>query len=466
MVINYFCKMRRTLIILLAGLCWLSSWARASTSCDLPPFGGDITGTVTGPDGSTPLSGIIITAFVDNGQWWQGALTVSTDSNGFYKIAAGAYMGKTCKLMFSDPKGDYLWQYYSNTMVLASATSCVFPFSGSVSNIDATLNRGSKIAGFVSDKRGTPLAGIDVAACRWDGADWEWGWYYHTNTDSNGCYQVTVNTGTFKVEFGDSLGNYVGMFYTNADWYSATLVEVPENGVISNINASLDITTDALIANFTSFTPAGTFVWSNRISNLFCGLQWTYNLGYEWLAVGNTAPFWNQQSTQMESRVEWRDINAVFEQLSVVRSNLGDSGNGVFFRVVSSQDPLDSQNITNSINVVNVGTDVLSNITIGIRDTYGDVPYAEWLALNPGATSDVVRVWFPWITGNSISSNITAMMTSTGWYASYNQAGTNRTLVMPLIPFGPAEKTVFLIVNDDSGMVKTLWNQFVKKISY
>jgi Ni/Co efflux regulator RcnB len=199
-----------------------------------------ITGTVTGPDESTLLSGIQVSAHVWNGSWWNQVSSGNTDGNGAYTI--GGLPAGTYRVQFGDwQNGDYVSEVWSNAPDLESGLDVVLPEMTTVSGIDASLAAGSKITGTVTGPdESSPLSGIQASAYRWNGSWWEqvnWG-----NTDGNGAYTIGgLPAGTYRIQFDDwQNGDYVSEVWSNApDLDSGWDVVLPELTTVSGIDASL-----------------------------------------------------------------------------------------------------------------------------------------------------------------------------------------------------------------------------------
>lgn len=204
-----------------------------------------IRGTVTGPDGMTPVANIYVSAYRWQGSSWTSASYNYTESNGSYmlgNLAAGTY-----RVTFSDWRGAYVGEVYDNvpgTAFSTSGTNIVVSEGATVWDINASLATASKISGTVTGPDGVlPLQNIDVYAYRQVGSEWSYVSYDYT--DSDGFYEVGgLAAGTYRVTFRDWTGMYVGEVYDNVPGaaYSAsgTNIVVPAAATVPNINASLD----------------------------------------------------------------------------------------------------------------------------------------------------------------------------------------------------------------------------------
>ncbi|MDD8044762.1 MAG: carboxypeptidase regulatory-like domain-containing protein, partial [Verrucomicrobiota bacterium] len=77
-------------------------------------FSSRITGTVTGPDGTTPLADIEVTAYTMTEWDWDTVDTTTTDADGHYEIL-GLREGN-CRVVFSDPGAVYIGEAYDNNI--------------------------------------------------------------------------------------------------------------------------------------------------------------------------------------------------------------------------------------------------------------------------------------------------------------------------------------------------------------
>jgi hypothetical protein len=213
-----------------------------------------ITGTVTGPDGTTPLAGIEVTAY----RWSEGAVdsygnvnweeleSASTDVGGNYDIGglpAGSY-----RVVFGLWQNSYAIEVYDNAADLDSGADVTVAAEETADGIDASLSAGSQILGRVTGSDGTPpLAGIDVNVFveRWDD---EWGYWYWdyvawTQTRPDGGYAVEgLAPGAYRVEFNDPSGTYLREAYDDATaFWDGDDIEVPWMTSVGGIDASLDL---------------------------------------------------------------------------------------------------------------------------------------------------------------------------------------------------------------------------------
>jgi hypothetical protein len=203
---------------------------------------GHLAGTVTGPDGVTPLEEIHVTAF----QWdpvlefWDPIQSVQTDSDGSYAmrgLPAGIY-----RVAFEDlSHEEYATEYYDDCEDFSAATALVIA-AGETVGIDASLAERSKIAGTVTGPDGvTPLPAIGVRAYVWDNFWNTWRYVASDYTEVDGSYLLTRLTARgYRIEFYDPFGPYKSEFYSNSDSAeNARVVVTGISGTVSGINASM-----------------------------------------------------------------------------------------------------------------------------------------------------------------------------------------------------------------------------------
>jgi 5-hydroxyisourate hydrolase-like protein (transthyretin family) len=199
-----------------------------------------ISGTVTGPDGTTPLEGVQATAYQWRGDWWQQVNSGQTDANGDYTI--GGLPAGTYRVEFRDWwTGEHAPAVYDNAPDLDSGTDIVVPADTTVTGINASLTLGARITGTVTGPDGTtPLAGISISVHEWGGSWWIWaGW---GQTDADGHYTVGgLVAGTYRVQFRDwSNDELVPVVYENApDLDRGTDIIVETGATVTGINVSM-----------------------------------------------------------------------------------------------------------------------------------------------------------------------------------------------------------------------------------
>jgi formylglycine-generating enzyme required for sulfatase activity/murein DD-endopeptidase MepM/ murein hydrolase activator NlpD len=179
-----------------------------------------ITGRVTGPDGSTPLEDIDVTAFRLNSSagfaFWDKVANTQTGADGRYVLRG--LSGGTYRVRVDDWNGNFVSETYDNVTALELGRDIVVAASATASGIDVSLESASWITGRVTGPDGrTPLEDIDVTAFRWvqpaGGGYWE-----HISdgyTDEDGNYGIgRLPAGTYRVRFDDNVNKaYVSEVY-------------------------------------------------------------------------------------------------------------------------------------------------------------------------------------------------------------------------------------------------------------
>jgi 5-hydroxyisourate hydrolase-like protein (transthyretin family) len=262
-----------------------------------------ITGTVTGPDGTTPLEGIEVSAYQSSDSWlgWRELSWGVTDENGHYTIEG--LTGGTYRVGFGDWwNGEYAPEAYNSAPDLDQAADIVVPAGGTVTRIDASLNPGSTITGTVTGLDGTArLANITVSAYRWGGSLVGWqamGW---GRTDTNGHYSIGgLAAGTYHVEFRDWWnGEYATQVYDNApDLDSGAQILVPATTTVTGIDARLEnhgLVAPPVIVGIRRTEGDGGEILYTGTSGATYVLQETSSLTSAWNDVG--APFVCQPGT-------------------------------------------------------------------------------------------------------------------------------------------------------------------------
>jgi hypothetical protein len=200
-----------------------------------------ISGSVTGPDGTTPLEYIDVGAYQWNSdwQWWEPVAFGMTDAGGVYSITglpAGTY-----RVEFMDYTMVYLSEAYDNVADLDAAQDLVVATGITLSGIDASLSPPSSISGTLLREDGvTPIVNARIYARDYargtDTTD------SAARTDTNGTYRINgLRAGTYHVrtDFFDS------PFLQ--EWYSDVLrypdeMSPPTNATPVIVAAGADVT--------------------------------------------------------------------------------------------------------------------------------------------------------------------------------------------------------------------------------
>lgn len=209
---------------------------------EVPTATGQITGLVTGPNGSTPLNGMRVTAYRQSGvSSWTVAGTATTNSSGTYAIgslATGIYRAR-----FEDLAGVYVSEYYNNKTSFNLATNFSVTDGQTTSNINASLAQAGSIAGRVTSiETGDGVGDVVVGALINDGGIWRQA--NSAVTISNGNYTITGLAGgtAYVIRFSDGLSpaRFLDEYYDNVTTINAaTPVNVVGGQVTPNINAAM-----------------------------------------------------------------------------------------------------------------------------------------------------------------------------------------------------------------------------------
>jgi hypothetical protein len=225
-----------SLALTVAGLSALAVPARAVDT-------GQISGTVTGPDGQ-PVTNAYAWAYRWDPEdaYWSTVAGDYTDATGRYDIVG--LPADTYRIRFADYSGNgLLAEYFDNASTVESATDVPVTAGASVAGKNAQLAAPGHITGSVTGPQGQAIEGIYVAARRWDPASGEWAAVSSGRTDSSGLYDLTaLTTGTYRVSFRDSETVYAPEYWDNAaSVESATDIDVIAGATTSQRNAQLSL---------------------------------------------------------------------------------------------------------------------------------------------------------------------------------------------------------------------------------
>ncbi|MCB1069221.1 MAG: hypothetical protein KDL31_02625 [Kiritimatiellae bacterium] len=220
----------------------ITTVSNIDASLDIAPA---ISGTVTGPDGSTPVEGLGVVAYSWDIEGWQwegsaetagdGTYTIFLRSPGSYRVMFGAY-----------GNSNYREQVYDGAPDLGSGTDIAVSNGFITSGINAIMSSGASISGRVTGPDTvSPLEGISVSAI--SPGDPNWTSYSYGSpvlTDSNGLYTISLlSTGIHRVEFVDPNDLHISQVFSNAAFvWSETAQDIlitNDETNITGIDASL-----------------------------------------------------------------------------------------------------------------------------------------------------------------------------------------------------------------------------------
>jgi 5-hydroxyisourate hydrolase-like protein (transthyretin family) len=205
---------------------------------------GHITGTVTGPDGR-PLPGVEVDvysqAFGDD--YWDVSGYAETDQDGRYDV--GGLLTGTYRIGFDDSyRHGYLGEYWDDAATVDDADDIDVTVGQTASGTDAELSDGGHLTGTVTGPGGSALAGVYVAAYRWDGDQEWWDEVGVDYTDGSGAYDVSgLPTGTYRLGFYDDYDRGYRTEYWNdaASIGRADDIAVTAEQTVTGKNAQLSL---------------------------------------------------------------------------------------------------------------------------------------------------------------------------------------------------------------------------------
>jgi 5-hydroxyisourate hydrolase-like protein (transthyretin family) len=200
-----------------------------------------IQGVVTAESGATPLAGVYVYAFRNNGSGsWGNVNRAVTQSNGSYDLK-GLTVGNY-RFLFSDQEGLYQWEYYDNTRIFDSAIVTTLGTGVTLTGYNAALAGAGRITGKITDGSETGIPNIDVYAYRFNTTFLYWEFMGNGYTDGEGTYLIGgLPNGTYKVGAFDNAGNYKEKYYTDSpNIEDADEVPVTVGVVTPDIDIMLD----------------------------------------------------------------------------------------------------------------------------------------------------------------------------------------------------------------------------------
>lgn len=183
--------------------------------------GTTISGTVRNGAGEGVASVLVKALQFDAryGAWRIGAASSYTNASGQYTLSGlGDY---DYRVVFTDPSARYMTEYYDDAATPEAGTAVSVIDAVPVASIDATLAprvepQTGTLAGIVrTDISALPIAGIEVNVARFLPEYGDWQVVEIAETAADGTYSVPLDVGTYRIEFQDSSGTYLGEYYHN-----------------------------------------------------------------------------------------------------------------------------------------------------------------------------------------------------------------------------------------------------------
>ncbi|MCC6314914.1 MAG: carboxypeptidase regulatory-like domain-containing protein, partial [Thermomicrobiales bacterium] len=198
---------------------------------------GQITGIVTAADSGLPLISVNVWAYDATGNVVGSASTNAAGQYSLSSLQPGPF-----RIQFRPNSGGYLQEYYNNVADLASATLVNLPDGGTVVNINAALDKGSRVFGRVTAADGgAGLAGVQISVSG-SGATTAF-----ATTDASGNYTTNIGlrSGSYTIRFtppsSGAASTYIPEYHLNAAsqmFATPLIVNSPTN--ITNLDAVLD----------------------------------------------------------------------------------------------------------------------------------------------------------------------------------------------------------------------------------
>jgi hypothetical protein len=202
---------------------------------------GQLSGTVTAADGTTPLQGISVQARFQENAWY----ATTTDNNGYYSfpnLPAASY-----RIRFEDNRSASLYksEWHDDAQDYASATSVTLAESSVVVGLDASLALGGQLIGTITaENGGSAITGVRVDAYQFivSGSGSYWQNVKYSNTQADGSYIVGgLEDGSYRLRFSDPQGNYAPEYFDNeARFDDADHVIISNAGIVTNDAALAD----------------------------------------------------------------------------------------------------------------------------------------------------------------------------------------------------------------------------------
>jgi hypothetical protein len=203
---------------------------------------GSFTGTVTGPDGVTPLAGIEVLAYRQvDAVHWEIEKTVTTGADGAY-TASGLTADDIYRAWFRDPTGAHVSEYYDDVDKFEDGQRFNVLEGQTTPHINAALADAGYIAGTITENvSGEPVA--DIAAKAWYSTTTGWQSAGTSVSNADGTYTIGgLGPGAYRVNFSDPYPppRYLAEVYDNVLTLAEGVdVTVAAGQTTGNIDAAL-----------------------------------------------------------------------------------------------------------------------------------------------------------------------------------------------------------------------------------
>lgn len=210
--------------------------------------------------------------------------------------------------------------------------------------------------------------------------------------------------------------------------------------------AMLPFVVQAQETRIIGFTPLATLTWTNSQTNAYYAIEYTWDFDYGWTAVWD--PALNLVAT---TSVSTAHVGEIADALSSQVWPLLKINPPLFYRIVSSTEPLSSRVVTNEVTLVNAGTSTLTGVSLGYQSPVGSRSQVVNLDdLAPGSNTEyhAFAETFPY------SGPVSQLH---GAFFHFEQAGVVRDRVVSFIWWGPPRKRLQITVSNDSYTVRAEW---------
>ena len=194
------------------------------------------------------------------------------------------------------------------------------------------------------------------------------------------------------------------------------------------------------------FVPPATLTWTNSQTNVYYAIEYTWDFDYGWTAIWD--PALNLVAT---TSVSSADVGEIADILSFQVWPLLKINPPLFYRIVSSTEPLASRLVTNEVMLFNASTSTLAGISLGYQSPIGSRSQVTNLGdLVSGSNTEyhAFAETFPY------SGPVSQLH---GAFFHFEQAGVVRDRVVSFIWWGPPQKRLQVTVSNDSYTVRAEW---------